>query len=117
MKKKEVFRKHKKLHIKVGDTVRVIAGNSKNSEGKVLSIDKRKLRAKVEGLQMITKHIKPSQDQEGRREQVEGTIHISNLQHITSNGELSRMARKLNEEGVRVRYLKKTGEILQQILR
>lgn len=50
----------KKLHIKVGDTVKVISGESKGQEGKVLTIDRNKMRAVVEGVNMIKKHNKPS---------------------------------------------------------
>ena len=50
----------KKLHIKSGDTVKVIAGNSSGKSGKVLLVDPQKYRAIVEGLNMITKHVKPS---------------------------------------------------------
>ena len=50
----------KKLHVKVGDTVKVISGESKGQEGSVIGIDRDKLRATVEGLNMIKKHVKPS---------------------------------------------------------
>jgi len=50
----------KKLHIKIGDTVKVISGESKGREGKVATIDREKMRATVEGVNMIKKHNKPS---------------------------------------------------------
>ena len=53
------FNKQPKLHIKTGDTVLVIAGDDKGNKGKILSVDQAKRRAIVEGLNMVTKHIKP----------------------------------------------------------
>ena len=70
----------KKLHVKVGDKVKVISGESKGQEGSVIGIDRLKLRATVEGLNMIKKHVKPSANNpQGSIEEIEGTIHISNL--------------------------------------
>ncbi|GAB4402429.1 MAG: 50S ribosomal protein L24 [Microscillaceae bacterium] len=75
--------KRRKLHIKVGDKVQAIAGNSKGRIGKVLSIDRLKLRAVVEGLNMVTKHMKPSANNpDGEIRSIEGTIHVSNLMLI-----------------------------------
>jgi large subunit ribosomal protein L24 len=69
-----------KLHIKVGDTVKVISGESKNQEGKVLKIDRSKLRAIVEGVNIVKKHAKPSaSDPQGGIIEKEAGLHISNL--------------------------------------
>jgi large subunit ribosomal protein L24 len=99
-----------KLHIKVGDTVKVISGESRGQEGKVLSIDRKKMRATVEGVNMIKKHNKPSAaNPEGGIEEMEGTIHVSNLMLVV-NGAASRTGRKPSKDGKLVRYSKKTGE-------
>ena len=99
-----------KLHIKVGDTVKVISGESNGQEGKILSIDRKKLRATVGGVNLIKKHQKPSAaDPQGGIVEKEAGIHISNLM-IVSKGEASRIGRKLNKDGKIVRYSKKSGE-------
>ena len=100
----------KKLHIKVGDTVKVLSGNSRGQEGKILVIDKKKDRAVVEGQNMIKKHMKPSaSDPQGGIVEKESGIHISNLM-VVQNGTASRVGRRLNDAGKLVRYSKKSGE-------
>ncbi|MGJ8660651.1 MAG: 50S ribosomal protein L24 [Bacteroidota bacterium] len=100
----------KKLHIKVGDTVKVLAGEALGQEGKVLTVDRKSLRASVEGLKMIKKHSKPSAaDPQGGIVEKEGTIHISNLMLVVK-GEATRTGRKLNKDGKLVRFSKKSGE-------
>lgn len=102
--------KQQKLHIKVGDSVKVLAGESNGQEGKILSIDKIKSRAIVEGVNLIKKHTKPSAaDPQGGIVESEAGIHISNLM-IVHNGQASRLGRKENKEGKLVRYSKKSGE-------
>lgn len=99
-----------KLHIKVGDTVKVLSGESKGQEGKILAIDKKKNRAIVEGVNMIKKHNKPSAaNPQGGIEEKEAGIHISNLM-VVSGGTATRIGRKMNDAGKLVRYSKKTGE-------
>jgi len=99
-----------KLHIKVGDTVKVLSGESKGQEGKILAIDKKKSRAIVEGVNMIKKHNKPSAaNPQGGIDEKEAGIHISNLM-VVSGGAASRIGRKMNDAGKLVRYSKKSGE-------
>ena len=103
----------KKLHIKIGDTVKAITGESKGQEGKVLGIDREKLRATVEGLNMIKKHVKPSANNpQGSIEELEGTIHISNLM-LVENGTATRTGKRLDENGKLTRYSKKSGEVIK----
>lgn len=105
----------KKLHIRKGDTVRVISGNSKSDKPKkVLEVLVDKDRVIVEGVNMITKHVKPSAtNPEGGIEKREAPIHISNLMLIDpATGEPTRVGRKLNENGKLQRYSKKTGEFI-----
>lgn len=72
-----------KVKIKKGDTVRVIAGDEKGKEGKVLRVDREKNRAIVEGLNLASKHTKPSaQNPQGGIVKKEASIHVSNLSLI-----------------------------------
>jgi large subunit ribosomal protein L24 len=110
-------RKHNKqvkLHIKTGDTVKVIAGDDKGKTGKILSVNREKKRAIVEGLNMITKHIKPTAtNPQGGIEKKEAGIHISNLMLVDpATGDATRTGRKAGENGKLVRYSKKTGEVI-----
>jgi large subunit ribosomal protein L24 len=104
-----------KLNIRKGDKVRVIAGDDKGKEGAVLEVLLEKRRAIVEGINIITKHEKPSAGKpEGGIRKTEASIHISNLQLIDpASGKTTRVGRKLNEKGKLQRYSKKTGELIK----
>lgn len=104
-----------KLHIRKGDTVKVLAGDDRGKEGKVLEVDRAKRRALVEGVNMMTKHTKPSAGKpEGGIAKMESFIHVSNLMLIDpASGKPTRTGRKLNEKGKLQRYSKKTGEIIK----
>jgi large subunit ribosomal protein L24 len=103
-----------KLHIKVGDTVKVLSGESRGQEGKILGIDKKKNRATVEGLNMVKRHTKPSaSNPQGGIVEKESGIHTSNLM-VVHNGVASRVTRKVNEAGKLVRYSKKSGEEIKK---
>jgi large subunit ribosomal protein L24 len=107
--------KQPKLSIRKGDKVRVIAGDDKGKEGAVLEVLLEKRRAIVEGINIVTKHEKPSAGKpEGGIKKTEATIHISNLQLIDpATGKTTRVGRKLNEKGKLQRYSKKTGELIK----
>lgn len=109
------FNMQSKLHVRKGDTVQVIAGESKGKSGKVLEILTEKNRVIVEGLNLITKHQKPSAGKpEGGIKKVEGTIHISNVALIDpATGKTTRTGRKLNEKEKLQRYSKKTGDFIK----
>jgi large subunit ribosomal protein L24 len=102
----------KKLHIKKGDTVIVISGNSRGQEGKVLNVVREKDRAIVEGVNMVSKHTKPnSKSPQGGIIKKEATIHISNLMlKDPKTGKPTRIGRRLDKNGKLVRYAKKSGE-------
>jgi large subunit ribosomal protein L24 len=105
---------YKRLKIKSGDQVRVIAGSSKGKDGKVISVDRSKDRVLIEGVNMITKHIKPSPTTpEGSIETKEAAIHISNVMLVDDAGNATRVGRKRGEDGKLVRYSKKSGEELK----
>ena len=107
--------KQPKLHIRKGDTVKVISGNSKGKNGKVLEVNLEKRRAVVEGVNIITKHVKPSaSNPEGGIEKTEASVHISNLMVVDpATGEATRVGRKLNEKNKLQRYSKKTGDFIK----
>jgi large subunit ribosomal protein L24 len=102
----------KKLHIKKGDTVIVVAGNSKGQQGKVLNVIRESNRAIVEGVNMVSKHAKPNaENPQGGIIKQEATIHISNLMLVDpASGKATRIGRRLNESGNLVRFSKKSGE-------
>lgn len=112
------FNKRRKLHVKKGDEVEVIAGNEKGKRGKVLKVFPKQERVIVEGINMRIFHEKPSQDlPQGGRIEREGAIHISNVMVIDpTTGEPTRIGRQqIEEEGGRtrwVRYAKDSGEII-----
>jgi large subunit ribosomal protein L24 len=107
--------KQPKLHIKKGDTVKVIAGDDKGKEGKVLEIAAAKNRAIVEGINVVTKHQKPSAGKpEGGIKKTEASIHISNLMLVDpASGKATRVGRKADDKGKLQRYSKKTGEFIK----
>ena len=102
----------KKLHIKKGDTVVILSGESKGQKGKVLEVFGEKQRAIVEGVNMVSKHSKPNSDNpQGGIVKQEAPIHISNLMIVDpSSGNPTRIGRRLNDKGKLVRYSKKSGE-------
>ena len=101
-----------KLKIKTGDTVRVIAGDHKGSEGKVLTVLIDKNKAIVEGVNMIKKHMKPNaQNAQGGIVEKEAALQISNLSLINSKGEATRVGYRM-EDGKKVRYAKKSNEVI-----
>lgn len=103
----------KKLHVKIGDTVKVIAGTSKGSEGTILSIDTKKNRVIVEGVNMAKKHVKPSAaNPQGGIVEAPAGIHISNVMLVV-NGEATKIGRKADDNGKLVRYSKKSGEVIK----
>jgi large subunit ribosomal protein L24 len=101
-----------KLKIKSGDTVKVIAGDHKGSEGKVQKVLSDKNKAIVEGVNMVKKHTKPSaQSPQGGIVEKEAPIQISNLSLLTSKGEATRVGFRM-EDGKKVRFSKKSNEVI-----
>ena len=95
--------------IKKGDMVRVIAG--KDKEGKVLSVDRKNSKVVVEGINMVTKHTKPSaQNQAGGIISQEAALDISNVMYV-ANGKVTRIG-FTEKDGKKVRIAKATGEII-----
>ncbi len=101
------------LKIKKGDTVKVIAGKNKDKEGKVISVDPKNGKVVVEGVNMVTKHLKPSvANQNGGRIEMEAPIDASNVMLVV-NGKATRVGFKV-EDGKKVRYAKSTGEVIDK---
>ena len=102
-----------KMKIKKGDRVVVITGAYKGQEGEVLEVYPDKYRAIVDDVNMVKKHQRPTQDQEGGIQEIPAPIHISNLMLIDpSSGEPTRVGRR-QEEGKWVRYSKNSGETIK----
>lgn len=102
-----------KLKIKSGDTVKVIAGEDKGSQGKVLKVDREKNKAIVEGVNLVKKHQKPSANNpQGGIVEKEAFIHISNLSLLDpKSGEPTRVGYEVRD-GEKVRFSKKSNEVI-----
>ena len=99
------------MKIKKGDMVKVIAGNDKDKEGKVIAVDKKDGRVLVEGVNMLTKHTKPSMaNQNGGIVHQEGYIDASNVM-LLHNGKATRVGFKMDGDK-KVRFAKATGEVI-----
>lgn len=101
-----------KFHIKKGDKVFVNSGESKGKTGRVLEVIREKNRAIVEGINMVSKHVKPNaQNPQGGIVKQEASIHISNLNLVDPKENVAtRIGRRKNDEGKLVRFAKKSGE-------
>ena len=102
----------KKMHIKKGDTVIVIAGDTKGQEGRVLSVNYEKNTAIVEGVNLVSKHTKPNaKSPQGGILKKEAPIHVSNLMlKDPSTGKPTRIGRRLNNDNKLVRIAKESRE-------
>ena len=99
------------LKIKKGDTVKVIAGKDKDKEGRVIAVDPKKNTVLVEGVNMITKHTKPSMaNQQGGIIHQEGPIDLSNVMYV-HKGKATRVGFKMDGDK-KVRFAKSTGDVI-----
>jgi len=99
------------MKIKKGDTVKVIAGKDNGKEGKVLVVDQKNSKVIVEGINMVTKHMKPSQaNQNGGIIQKEAPIDASNVM-LVFKGQPTRVGFKMDGDK-KVRFAKKSGEVI-----
>ncbi len=108
-----------KIRIRKGDIVKVIAGRDKGKQGRVLEVNKKTGRLLVEGVMMVKKHVKPNPQRgiKGGIAEREGSIHVSNVMMMTSEGKVTRLGTKLDTIGgktKRTRVARKTGEILDK---
>lgn len=104
----------KKYKLKKGDTVRIISGEAKGQEGKILEINTKKDRVLVEGVNMISKHTKPNaKSPQGGIVKQEGSVHISNVMYV-ENGKTVRVGKKADEKsGKLVRHSRKSKEVIK----
>ena len=97
--------------IKKGDTVKVIAGKDKDKEGKVIAVDTKNHRVLVGGVNMVTKHTKPSAaNQQGGIVETEAYIAVSNVMYL-HKGQPTRIGFKMDGDK-KVRFAKKTGDVI-----
>jgi len=111
----KIYNMHFKLSIKKGDTVKVLAGDSRGQQGKVLMINVSGNTAIVEGINLVSKHSKPnSKNTQGGIVKKEASVHISNLMVLDSKGIATRVGRTLDSKTNNlVRYSKKSGEVIK----
>ena len=99
------------MKIKAGDTVRVIAGKDKDKEGKVIAVNKKDGKVLVEGVNMLTKHTKPSAaNQNGGIVHQEGYVDASNVMYV-HKGKVTRVGFRMDGDK-KVRVAKTTGEVI-----
>ena len=102
-----------KMKIKKGDEVVVLTGRDKGAKGKVLSVVSEKLRVVVQGVNVVTKHQKPTQVSPGGIQKKEMSIHVSNVAIADpKSGEATRIGYKILKDGKKVRVAKKSGETI-----
>ena len=103
-----------KLHVRKGDNVEVISGNFRGSSGKVLEVIARKERVLIEGVRMIKKHLKKSQDNpQGKIAEREGPIHISNVR-VLERGERAVKGKGSKKKATKEKAPKKAKEAKEE---
>ena len=100
------------MKIKKDDSVKVISGNDKGKIGRVVKVFPKKERLIIESINMVKKHLRPTEENpQGGIQEKEASIHISNVKLVVNN-EATRIGYKILEDGNKVRYAKKTGEVI-----
>jgi len=103
-------------HVKKGDLVEVISGKHKGEQGKIIEVLTDKDRVRVEGVNTVKRHLKPGRDPkvpQGGIIEKAGTVHISNVLPVDpQTGKPSRVGFKKLEDGRKVRFAKRSGEVL-----
>ena len=102
------------MKLKKDDTVKIIAGKDKGVIGKIIKVDPEKETVYVQGANMVSKTMKKrNQQDKGGISKIEAPIHVSNVAIVTSKkGETSKLGYKKDANGNKVRYAKKTGEVV-----
>eukprot|EP00262_Sarcandra_glabra_P018599 TRINITY_DN673_c0_g1_i1.p1 TRINITY_DN673_c0_g1~~TRINITY_DN673_c0_g1_i1.p1 ORF type:complete len:189 (+),score=29.52 TRINITY_DN673_c0_g1_i1:210-776(+) len=103
-----------KMHVKLGDTVKIIAGREKGNIGEITRLFRHNSTVIVKDMNLKTKHVKSREEgQQGQIIKVEAPIHSSNVMLYSKEQNVaSRVGHKILEDGTRVRYLVKTGEVI-----
>jgi len=100
------------MQIKKGDTVQIITGNDVGKSGRVIKVFPVKEKIIVEGLNMVKKHARPTQENpQGGIMEKEAAVHISNVM-ILSGGKPTRVGYKILDDGKKVKFSKKSGEVI-----
>jgi large subunit ribosomal protein L24 len=100
---------------KKGDTVTVLAGRDKGKKGEILRVLPADSRLFVQGVNMVKRHTRPSQTAAGGIIEKEASIHVSNVAHVDPDtGEATRVGFKLMEDGRKVRFAKRSGEVIDR---
>lgn len=101
--------------VRKGDRVVVLAGKDKGKQGEVLLVRPKDDRVVVQGVAMVKKHVKATPQREGSIVQKEAAIHVSNVAHIDpQDGKPTRVGFKFLEDGRKVRFAKRSGEVLDR---
>lgn len=105
-----------KLHVKKGDTVLVITGKDRGKKGKVLSVNRENARVVVEGVNIVHRHTKPTQQMpQGGIVENEGSVHVSNVQLVCPRcNDATRTGKRILDDGKKVRYCKSCGEVVDR---
>ena len=100
------------MKLKTGDLVQVISGNDKRKTGRVIKVIHKKDRLIVEGIKLVKKHVRPSQDNpQGGIIEKELSIHISNVM-LLSNAKPTKVSYKILEDGSKVRFSRKLNKVI-----
>lgn len=100
------------MHIKKGDSVKVITGSDKGKTGRVLKVFPKKDKLLVEGVRMVTKHMRPTEDNpQGGRQEKESLVHVSNVMLVVNN-QPTRVGYRILDNGSKVRISKRNQEII-----
>jgi large subunit ribosomal protein L24 len=103
------------MKIKTGDKVKVITGKNKGRVGDVLKVIPKENKVVVSGVNLVKRHTKPTQASEGGIIKKELPIHVSNVSHIDpKTNEITKIGFKFLEDGKKVRFAKKSGEIISK---
>ncbi len=101
------------MKLKKNDNVKVLVGKDSGKSGRILKIDHEKERVVVQSVNMVKKTMKKkSQQDQGGIKEIEAPIHVSNVAYLLKNGDTTRIGIKFNEKGEKVRFAKKTGEVI-----
>tara|TARA_Y100000589_G_scaffold65820_1_gene57383 strand:+ start:120 stop:446 length:327 start_codon:yes stop_codon:yes gene_type:complete len=107
--------KMKKTYLKKDDNVQIMTGRDKGKKGRIISINRVKYTAIVEGANLVSKHTKPNQDNpKGGVIKKEASINISNLLLVDSKGKPSKIGKRINKKtGKKERFFKTTGDLVK----
>jgi large subunit ribosomal protein L24 len=105
----------KKFKIKKGDSVVVISGRDRGKRGEVMRVMRKEDRLVVQGLNMIKRHTRPSAGHPGGIVDKEASIHVSNVAHVDpASSRPTRIGYKVLEDGRKVRFAKRSGEVIDR---